>query len=148
MPRALLRMNTVPSNAAFCKQLILMEIPILFKCFSRLSLIVLRAPVTTGIIVALLFYSLSTSNLSSSLFFCLFVCFQSFLISLHWCYEPLSTLHQLFCNPFSLCQLSQCYAFYVLFQYLLVFCIFRFPALTLGDESITSLHILFQISCK
>ena len=76
-----------------------------------------------------------------------------FLIPLRWCYDPVASLCGWFCTPLSLCQLSQCQAFYVLFQYLSVlqnssgFCISRFSATALDDESTTSLHILLQISC-
>ena len=56
-------------------------------------------------------------------------------------------------TPFSLCKLSQCKVFCILFGFLFVlqnhtgFRISRFPEPALDDESTTSLHILFKISC-
>ena len=55
IPRALIRMIFVPSNAALY---IVIEIPIVLKYFSRLSLIVHRAPIMTGITVALMLHYL------------------------------------------------------------------------------------------
>ena len=63
---ALCRMSTVPSNAAFCKQLILMGIPIVLKCFTRLSLIAPRPLIMMGITVSLMLHNLCNCNLKSS----------------------------------------------------------------------------------
>ena len=41
----LLRMNAFPSNATFWKERIVMEIPVVLKCFSRLPPIVPRVPI-------------------------------------------------------------------------------------------------------
>ena len=85
MPRSLLRMNAVSSNAVLCKQLIFMENPIALKCFSELFLIVPSAPKTAGITIALTFDSLCICNLKSSYS----VIFSN---SLRWYYDPLATL--------------------------------------------------------
>ena len=51
--RTLQRMKAVPSNAAFCKQLMTMGIPMVFRWLSSSSLTVPKAPTTIGITVAL-----------------------------------------------------------------------------------------------
>ena len=65
MQSTLLRLNAAPSNAAFCMQFIVIGIPIVLQCFSRLSLIVPRAPTKLGITVALKFHSFCSCNLKS-----------------------------------------------------------------------------------
>ena len=65
MSRTLLRMKAFPSNAAFCKQLITMAIPMVFRWFSSSSLTVPKAPTTIGITVALTSYKFCTCNLNS-----------------------------------------------------------------------------------
>ena len=79
MSRTLLRMKAVPSNTVFCKQLITMRIPIVFRWFSSSSLTFPKAPTTIAITVALPFHNFCTCNLkawylvifSSSLRLCL-----------------------------------------------------------------------------
>ena len=63
--RTLLKMKAVPSNAAFCKQLITMGIPMVFRWFSSSSLIVPKAPTTIGLTVALTSQNFWTCNLKS-----------------------------------------------------------------------------------
>ena len=65
MSRTLLRMKAVSSNAAFCKQLITMGIPMVFRRFSSSSLIVSKAPATIGITLALTSRNRCTCNLKS-----------------------------------------------------------------------------------
>ena len=65
MQSTLLMLNAAPSNAAFWMQFIVTGTPVVLKCFSRLSLIVSRAPTKLGIIVALKFHSFCSWNLKS-----------------------------------------------------------------------------------
>ena len=65
MSRTLLRMKAVPSNAAFCKQLITMGIPMVLRRFSSSSLTVPKAPTTIGITLALTSRNRCTCNLKS-----------------------------------------------------------------------------------
>ena len=65
MPRTLIRMKAVPSNAAFCKQLIAMGIPMVFWWFSSSSLTVPKAPATISITLALTSRNFCTCNLKS-----------------------------------------------------------------------------------
>ena len=65
LSRTLQKMKAVPSNAAFCKQLITMGIPIVFRWFSSSSLIVPKAPTSIGITVALTSQNFWTCNLKS-----------------------------------------------------------------------------------
>ena len=65
MSRTLLRMKAVPSNAAFCKQLITMGILMVFRRFSSSSLTVSKAPTTIGITLALTSRNRCTCNLKS-----------------------------------------------------------------------------------
>ena len=58
MSGTLLRMNAVPSNAGFSKQLIAMCIPMVFRCFSSSSLTVTKTLTTVGITVALTSHNL------------------------------------------------------------------------------------------
>ena len=63
--RTLQRMKAVPSNAAFCKQLMTMGIPMVFRWLSSSSLTVPKAPTTIGITVALTFHNFCTCNVKS-----------------------------------------------------------------------------------
>ena len=74
MPRTLLRMKAVPSNAAFCKRLSTMGFPMVFRWFSSSSLTFPKAPVTTGIAVVWTFQNFCPCNLK----FCYLVIFSSF----------------------------------------------------------------------
>lgn len=65
MPWTLLRVDSAPSNAAFCMQFIVIVIPIVLKCSSRLSLIIPRVPKKLGITVALTYHSFYSCNLRS-----------------------------------------------------------------------------------
>ena len=58
-------MKAVPSNAAFCKQLIAMGIQMVFRWFSSSSLTVLKVPTRIGITIALRSYNFCTCNLKS-----------------------------------------------------------------------------------
>ena len=58
MSGTLLKMNTVPSNAGFGKQLIAMCIPMVFRCFSSSSLTVTKTLTTVVITVALTSHNL------------------------------------------------------------------------------------------
>ena len=129
-------MKVVPSNVTFCRQLIAMKISLGFQCFSRLSLIVPRAPIMTRITVALT----SSSCVLKSLHF--LMSSNSFALTL---WSP-GTAMLMNWTTFSLYQLSQGQALCVLFQFLSVlqndtrFCISRFPAPALDDESITVVY--------
>ena len=61
--RTLLKMKAVPSNAAFCKQLITMGIPMVVRWFWNFSVTVPKAPTTIGITVALTFHNFCNCNL-------------------------------------------------------------------------------------
>ena len=61
--KTLLWLTAVSSNAAFCKQLITMGIPMVFRWFSSSSLTVPKATTTIGITVALTFHNFCTCNL-------------------------------------------------------------------------------------
>ena len=65
MPGTLLTTKSVPSNAAFCKQLITVGIPMVFRWFSSALVTVPKAPVTIGITVALTSHNFCTCNLKS-----------------------------------------------------------------------------------
>ena len=61
MPRTLVWMKAIPSNAVFCKKLITMGIAMIFRCFSSSSLTVCKAPnILPGIIVALTSHNFCT----------------------------------------------------------------------------------------
>ena len=79
MPRTHLRMKGVHSNADFFKQLMTMDILMVFKYFSSSSIIVPKAPATIGIAVALTSHNFSACNFKS----CYFVIF---LVSSHYYY--------------------------------------------------------------
>lgn len=66
--KTLLRLNAVPTNAAFCKQLIIVNISIFLNFFSRKPLIVPSATITKGKTVALMSHNLCTFNLKPSYF--------------------------------------------------------------------------------
>ena len=64
-------MKTVPGNAAFCKQLITMGIPMVLRWFSSFSITVPKALTTTGITVALTIKNFCTYSYSySSYYYC------------------------------------------------------------------------------
>ena len=65
MSRTLLRMKAVLSNAAFCKQLIAVGIPMVFRWFSSSSPTVPKAPTAIGITVALTSHNFCTCNFMS-----------------------------------------------------------------------------------
>ena len=65
MSRTLLRVTAIPSNAAFCKQRITMDIPMVFRWFSSSSLTVPKALTTIGRTVALTYHNFCTCNLKS-----------------------------------------------------------------------------------
>ena len=65
MSRNLVRMKAVPDNAAFCKQLITMGVPTVFRWFSSSSLNVPKAPTTIGITAALTSHNFCACNLKS-----------------------------------------------------------------------------------
>ena len=65
MSSTFLRIKAVPSNKAFCKQLITMSIPMVFRWFSSSSLTVPKAPTTIGVTVDLTSHIFSLCNLKS-----------------------------------------------------------------------------------
>ena len=95
LSRTLLRMKAVPSNAASCKQLITINIAMVFRCFSSSSLTVPKAPTTIGVIVVLTSHNFYTCNLKS----CYLVIFSSsftFMFCSPGTAMPM-ILHSLFC---------------------------------------------------
>ena len=90
MSRTLLRMKAVPSNAASCKQLITIDIPMVFRWFSSSSLTVPKVPTTIGIIVVLTSHNFCTCNLKSWFL-------VIFLVPSLWCFALQEQLCRWFC---------------------------------------------------
>ena len=65
MSRNFLKMKAVPSNAAFCMELMTMGIPMVLRWFSSFSLTLPKAPTKIGITVALTSHNFCTCNLKS-----------------------------------------------------------------------------------
>ena len=143
MSRTLLKMKAVPSNAAFYKQLVTMDITMVFRWFSSFSL---TAPSTIGITVALISHNFCTCNLIPGIWW-------FFLVPSLWWFDLQEQLCWWFCMLSSLYQWLQYLAFGVLFPCLFglqspkVFYICHFPALTLVDAKTICLHIQSQICC-
>ena len=89
MPKTLLKMKAVPRNAVFCKQLITMGIPIIFRWFSCSSVTAPKAPIAVGITVALTSLNFCTCNLKS---WCLFFFSVSLGIAMLMILHSLSSL--------------------------------------------------------
>ena len=96
MSTTLLRMSAVLSNGAFCKQLITMGIPMVFKWFSGSSLTIPKAPATIGITVALTSHNFCTCNLNSWYL----VIFSSFFTLMFW--SPGTAMSMILHSLFSL----------------------------------------------
>ena len=95
MSRTLLRMKAVPSNVVFCKQLITVGIPMVFRWFSSSLLTVPKVPTTIGISVALTSHNFCTCNLKTWWFF---------LVPSLWCFDLRERLCRWFCILSSLYQ--------------------------------------------
>ena len=80
MPRTLLRIKTVPNNAAFCKQHITMGIPVVFRCFSDSSPTVPKAPTTICTTATLTSHNFCNCNLKP----CYLVTFPSSFLLMFW----------------------------------------------------------------
>ena len=138
--------EAVPTNAAFCKQIIISGIPMVFRWFSSSSLTVPKGPTTIGITVALTSHNLWTCNLKSGIWW-------FFLAPSLRCFDLQEQLCRWFCILSSLYQWLQYLVFGDLFLYLFglqspkAFYICHFPPLVLVDARTICLHIQSQISC-
>ena len=138
--------EAVPTNAAFCKQIIISGIPMVFRWFSSSSLTAPKGPTTIGITVALTSHNLWTCNLKSGIWW-------FFLAPSLRCFDLQEQLCRWFCILSSLYQWLQYLVFGDLFLYLFglqspkAFYICHFPPLVLVDARTICLHIQSQISC-
>ena len=138
--------EAVPTNAAFCKQIIISGIPLVFRWFSSSSLTVPKGPTTIGITVALTSHNLWTCNLKSGIWW-------FFLAPSLRFFDLQEQLCRWFCILSSLYQWLQYLVFGDLFLYLFglqspkAFYICHFPPLVLVDARTICLHIQSQISC-